>query len=127
MLDSRSFSVESVAIRAARLLAIITAWSVAVALVMVYYFSPIGAVSVPDFSDLIEFGCAFTITGAAAAAVVLVLGGKGWWAVEIALAFGLMMATAAVLAHLALWAAPWTVRSRMDAWSFLRLRQDVPR
>ena len=53
------------------------------------------------------------------------LGGKRSWAVEIALAFGLMMATAAVLAYLGLWAAPWTVRSRMDAWSFLSLRQAV--
>jgi hypothetical protein len=125
MLRSRSLSVETVTIRVARLLAIISVWSVVMALGMSYFFSPIGAVAEPTFGDLIGFGYAFTVTGAVTASVALVLGGKRWWAVEIALAVGLMMATTAVLAYLALWAAPWTVRSRMDAWSFLRLRENV--
>ena len=81
----------------------------------------------PTLGDLFGFGCAFTIAGAVAASVVLVLGGKRRWAVEIALAVGLTIATTAVLAYLALWAAPWTVRSRMDAWSFLRLQRGRPR
>src|SRR5215472_11879307 len=116
MSGSRSLSIESVAIRVARLLAIISAWSVAMALGMGYFFSPIGAVPQPTAGDLIGFGYAFTIAGAVAAAVALVREGKRSWAVEIALAVALMMATTAVLAYLALWAAPWTVRSRMDAW-----------
>ena len=33
----------------------------------------------------------------------------------------------AAIAYLALWVNPGIVRSRMDAWSFLRLRRDVPR
>ena len=78
MSGPRSLSVESVAIRVARPLAIMSVWSVAVALVMGYFFSPIGAVAQPTFFDLIGFGCAFTITGAVAASVALVLGGKEW-------------------------------------------------
>jgi hypothetical protein len=125
MPGSRSPSVESALIRVARPLAIISVWSVAMSLIMGYFFSPMGAVEQPAFHDLIEFGCAFTITGAVAGSVALVLAGKKWWALEILMAVGLTMATTAVLAYLALWVAPWTVRSRMDAWSFLRLQQEV--
>lgn len=124
MSGSRS-SIESIAVRVARLLAIISAWSVVLAPAMGFFFSPIGAVEQPSSFELLDFACAFTIAGAAAAAVALALAGKRWWAVEIALALGLAIAMTAVLAYLALWAAPWTVRSRMDAWSFLRLQDDV--
>ncbi len=125
MLGSRSLSIESIAVRVARLLAIILGWSALVALAMGYFLSPIGAVQQPTFGDFIGFASAFTITGAVAASVALVLGGKKRWAVEIALALGLTIVTTAVLAYVALWMAPWTVRSRMDAWSFLRLKHDV--
>jgi hypothetical protein len=120
-------SVESVSIRTARLLAMILAWSVAATLMMGYFFSPIGAMAEPDFNELADFACAFTITGAVAASVTLMLEGKMSWAVEIALSVALTMAATAVLAYVALWAAPWTVRSRMDAWSFLRLQHQVLR
>jgi hypothetical protein len=127
MLGSRGLSVESVAIRVTRLLAILAVWSIVVALGMGYFFSPIGVEARPSYNDLVGFGCAFAIAGAVAASVALALGGKRKWAVEIALAVALTMVATAVLAALALWVAPMTVRSRMDAWSFLRLQQDVLR
>ena len=47
---------ESFTIRVARLLAIIAVWSVAAAMVMGYFFSPIGAMAEPTFNDVIAFG-----------------------------------------------------------------------
>ncbi len=125
MLSSRCLSVESIAIHVARLLAILSVWSVVVALGMGYFFSPVGVETQPSYNDLIGFGCAFAITGAVAASVAMALGGKRKWAVELALAVVLTIVSTAVLAVLALWVAPMTVRSRMDAWSFLRLQQDA--
>ncbi len=125
MLGSRCFSVESVVIRVARLLAILSVWSVVVALGMGLFFAPRGSEVQPTYYDLIGFGCAFAIAGAVAASVALTLSGKRKWAVELALAVVMPTAATAVLAALALWVAPMTVRSRMDAWSFLRLQEDV--
>jgi len=127
MLSSRSLSLESAVIRVARLLAILSAWSVVVVLGLGYFFAPRGSEAQPTYYDLIGFGCAFAIAGTVAASVALALGGKRKWAVELALAVALTMAATAVLARLALWEAPWTIRSRMDTWSFLRLREDVLR
>ena len=125
MSDSRSYTFESVALRVARPLLIIAVWCGVLALGMRFFFSPIGAVAEPTFGDLIGFGFGFTITGLVAASVAVAVAGRWQWAVEIALAAGVMMAALAVLAYLALWGAPWTLRSRMDTWSFLRLQQEV--
>ena len=125
MSGTRSHSLEMVALRVARPLLIVAVWCGVLALGMSYFFSPIGAVAEPTFGDLIGFGFGFTITGLLAASVALAVAGKRKWAVEIALAVGVTMAMVAVLAYLALWGAPWTLRSRMDAWSFLRLQQEV--
>jgi hypothetical protein len=127
MLGFRSVSPELLAIRVARLLAILSVWSVVVALAMGYFFSPRGVEVQPAYYDLIGFGCAFAIAGTVATSVALALGGKRKWAVELALAVVLAISVAVVLAALALWVAPMTVRSRMDTWSFLRLREDVLR
>ncbi|HZW33871.1 MAG TPA: hypothetical protein VFF52_24325 [Isosphaeraceae bacterium] len=108
-----------------RLLAIILVWSIVVGLGTAFFFAPRGTEAQPSYFDLIGFGCAIAIAGAAAAIVAVGLAGKRRWAVEIALAVALTAAAAVALAYLALWFAPWTVRSRMDAWSFLRLREDV--
>ncbi len=126
MSGTRSHSLESIALRVARPLAIIVAWCSVLALGMRYFFSPFGAVEEPTFSDLVGFGFGFTITGVVAASVALLVAGRRRWAAEIALAAGATMAIVAVLVYLALWGAPWTLRSRMDTWSFLRLQQEVP-
>ena len=125
MLGFRRLSVESVAIHVARLLAILSIWSVVVALGMGYFFAPRGVEAQPTYYDLIGFGCAFAIAGTVAASVALAPGGKRKWGVEIVLAVALTMAATAVLAALALWVAPGPIRSRMDLWAFLRLRDDV--
>jgi hypothetical protein len=125
MSGSRSYSLESVALRVVRPLLIVAAWCGFLALGMRYFFSPIGAVAEPTFGDLIGFGFGFTITGLVTASVALVVAGKRRWALEIAVAAGVMMAALAVLAYVALWGAPWTLRSRMDTWSFLRLQQEA--
>ena len=125
MSDSRSYSFESVALRLAQPLLIVATWCGVLALGMRYFFSPIGAVAEPTFGDLIGFGFGFTISGLVAASVALVVAGKRRWALEIALTAGVMIAALAAVAYLALWGAPWTLRSRMDAWSFLRLQQNV--
>ncbi len=118
-------SLESIALRVARPLAIVLLWCVVLAMGMRYFFSPFGAVEEPTFGDLVGFGFGYTITGLVAASVALAVAGKRRWALEITLAAGVMMAIVAVLAYVALWGAPWTLRSRMDAWSFLRLQQEV--
>ncbi len=125
MTGTRSRTLELIALRVARPLAIIVGWCAVLALGMRFFFSPFGAVDEPTFGDLVGFGFGFTITGLMAASVALAVAGKRQWALEIALAAGLMMAALAVLAYLALWGAPWTLRSRMDTWSFLRLQQEV--
>jgi hypothetical protein len=118
-------SVELVVTRVARGLAIVSVWAIALALAATCFFSPNG-VGVPASENaIIGFACAFTIAGAAAASVLLAVVGKRRSAAEIALVIEVAMAAVAVLAFLALWVAPWTVRSRMDTWSFLRLRQAV--
>jgi hypothetical protein len=125
MTGMQAHSLESIALRVLRPVAIVLLWCVVLALGMRYFFSPFGAVEEPTLGDLVGFGFAFTITGLVAASVTLAVAGKRRWAMEIALAAGLMMVFVAVVAYLALWGAPWTLRSRMDAWSFLRLRQEV--
>lgn len=127
MFGLRSVSIESVAYRVAQLLAIIVVWSAVLALGMGYFFSPIGTVEHPTTNDLVGFGCAFTTAGAAAASLALLLGGKRWWAAEVVWAVVLILATAAMIAYIAFWLDPMTMRSRMDAWSFLRLQGDVLR
>jgi hypothetical protein len=110
-----------------RLLAILVIWSLVVGLGTGVFFAPRGTEAQPTSNDVMGFGCALALAGAVAAAVAVGLAGKKRWAVEIALVVAMVAATGATLAYLALWVAPMTVRSRMDAWSFLRLRQDVPR
>lgn len=113
--------------RLARMLGIILAWSLAVAFGTACFFAPRGQEAQPTSSDLVGFATPLGLAGAVAAATAVGLAGRRRWAVEIALAVALMAGTTAVLASFALWVAPWSVRSRMDAWSFLRLRQDVLR
>jgi hypothetical protein len=125
MSGAQSVSLEMVALRVGRPLLIVAVWCGLLALGMSYFFSPMGAVAEPTFGDLASFAFAFTITGLVAASVALVLAGKKWWALEIALAAALAMAALAAVAYVALWVTPWTVRSRMDTWSFLRLQYDV--
>jgi hypothetical protein len=128
MPSSRLLPVPAVAVRyLARLLAIVAVWSVVVGLGMGIFFAPRGTEAQPAYYDLIGFGCALALAGAAAAIVAVGLAGRWRWSVEIALAVMLMAVAGAALAYLALWVNPWTVRSRMDAWSFLRLRRDLPR
>src|SRR5689334_13151379 len=128
MPSSRLLPAPAVCIRfVLRLLAIISVWLVVVGLGMGFFFAPRGSEAQPSYYDLIGFGCALAMAGAVAAIVAVGLAGKRRWAVKIALAVGMMAAAAAALAYLALWVTPWTVRSRMDAWAFLRLRRDVPR
>ena len=125
MFGLRFHSIESAVIRAVRLLAIIVLWCAVVALAMRYFFSPMGAVEDPGFHELIGFACAFTITGAVAASIALLLAGKWRWAVQVAIAFVLTAGAVAGVAYVLLWGGPWTLRNRMDAWSFLRLQMDV--
>jgi hypothetical protein len=128
MSSSPRLPIPAVSIRSlARLLAILVIWSLVVGLGTGLFFAPRGSETQPTSNDLIGFGCALAIAGAVAAAVAVGLAGKKRWAVEIALVVVLMAAAGAALAYFAFWVAPMTVRSRMDAWSFLRLRQDVPR
>ena len=81
----------------------------------------------PEFFDLIGFGCAFAIAGTVSASFALALSGKRTWAFELAMVVSLAIAIAVVLAALALWVAPMALRSRMDAWFFLQLREDALR
>ena len=104
MSGKRCCSLESIALRVARPLAIVLLWCAVLALGMRYFFSPFGAVEEPTFGDLTGFGFGFTITGLVAASVALVVAGKRRWALEIALAAGVMMAALGVLAYVALWA-----------------------
>jgi hypothetical protein len=111
----------------ARLLAILLIWSVVVGLGTGLFFAPRGWEAQPSYDDLIGFGSSLAIASVVAAIVVVGLAGKRRWAVEIALAVALLIAVAVPLGSILLWVDPWTLRNRMDAWSFLRLRQDVPR
>jgi hypothetical protein len=92
-----------------------------------FFFAPRGSEAQPEYSDLIGFGCAMAIASVVAALVVVGLEGKRKWAVESALAVALLIAVSIPIAYVLLWVEPWTLRNRMDAWSFLRLRRDVPR
>ena len=128
MSSSRLLPVQAVSSRfLLRLLAIVLVWSVVVGLGTGFFFAPRGTEAQPSYYDLIGFGCSLDLAGVVAAIVAVGLAGKRRWAVEIALAVALTAVAAVTLAYLALWVAPWTVRSRMDAWSFLRLREDVLR
>jgi hypothetical protein len=111
----------------ARLLAILVIWFLVAGLGTGFFFAPRGVEAQPVANDLIGFACSLALAGVVASAVAVGLAGRRRWTLEIALAVVLMAAAAAVLAYLALWVFPWTVRSRMDAWSFLGLRRDVPR
>ncbi len=125
MFGLRSVSLESVVYRVARLLAIIGVWSAVTALLMGYFFSPFGAMDQPGFNDLVGFATAFTIAGAAAAAILLLFAGERKWAAEVASAVVATFATAALAAYVLFWADPWPARSWMDTWSFLRIQRDV--
>jgi hypothetical protein len=111
----------------ARLLAILSIWSVVVGLGTGLFFAPRGSEAQPTDHDLIGFGCSMAIASVVAAMVAVGMVGKRRWAVEIALAVALLIVVSVPIAYVLLWVDPWTLRNRMDAWSFLRLRRDVPR
>ncbi len=125
MSGTRSTALESIALRVARPVLIIALWCAVLAIGMRFFFSRYGAVEEPTHGDLVGFGFGFSITGLVAASVALFVAGKRRWALEMALAAGILMAALAVVAYHLLWGASWSLRSRMDRWSFLRLQQEA--
>jgi hypothetical protein len=125
MSGTRSTSLESMALCVARPVLITALWCAVLAIGMRFFFSRYGAVEEPTHGDLVGFGFSFSITGLVAASVALFVAGKRRWALEMALAAAILMAALAVVAYYLLWGDPWTLRSRMDKWSLLRLQQEA--
>jgi hypothetical protein len=125
MFGLRTGSIELVAYRVARLLAVIGVCAALTAVAMGIFFSPFGAMEQPGYNDLIGFGTAFTIAGAAAAAIVLLCAGERTLAAEVAAAVVTVFGAAALTAYRLFWAEPYPARSWMDTWSFLRWQHEV--
>ncbi len=108
-----------------RSLASFMAWVLVVGLVTGYFFAPMAWEAQLASQQLAGFGLSLGIAGAVAASVVFGLGGKAKWAAEVALSIALPIASFAALTYFVLWVSPMTVRGRVDAWTFLRLRHQA--
>jgi hypothetical protein len=106
-----------------RLVAMIGLWLIVVAFGTASFFAPRGSEVQPTGYDLFGFGCTLAIAAAIAGLVALALAGERRLAGEVLLAVALVLAIGAVSAYISLWAQPLVLRSQMDAWSFLRLRE----
>ena len=107
--------------------AIAASWLGLVALATAVFFAPRGAEAQPTLDDVIGFGCSMAIAGAAAAIAAFGIGGRKWWAIQLALSVLLVGAIAALLLLYFLWLDPTFARMRMDPWSLQRLQHVAPR
>jgi hypothetical protein len=97
-------------------------WVALVALASCCFFAPRGTEAQPTINDVVGFGCSMAISGAAAAAMAVGIGGRRRWVVELMLCVAVLSSSAALLLVYVLWFDPTFARGHLDLWSFQRLQ-----
>lgn len=109
-----------------RLLPIVVIWLAISALETGCFLAARGVEGQLLDADLVAFGPSMAVSSTVAAAAALALGGKAKLARSVVLAVGLMMTIASAVMYVLLYVDPWTLRNKLDLWSFLRLQHSIP-
>jgi hypothetical protein len=108
-----------------RLLPIVVIWLAISALETGCFLAARGVEGQLLDTDLVAFGPSMVVSSAVAAAAALALRGKVKLASRVALAVGLMMAITSAAIYVLFHVDPWTLRNKLDLWSFLRLKNST--
>jgi hypothetical protein len=108
-----------------RLLPIVAAWLVVVVVVTSCVLAARGVDTDLFNRETVELVTSIAVGSAVAAAVALAVGRKRRLAGAVVAASVLVTVVTAALMYALLYVDPWSLRNQMDAWSFLRLRNDT--